>query len=175
MMEITVISTIMAFSAILFLPIFGNYARRHTLTITMKIGLPIIVFSYVFILFCTPANGMIMFILYWVIYTLGCAAFSLGTDAIIFEMVDEKHRTTAIAMKNIIAGPLGFLTTTALTPLLSYIQNNGNKIFGLNIYGQQLFALFAMVIMGIACLLFFSFSKTHTPEKQHGDEVKDRI
>ena len=175
MTQITVISTVTAVAAIIFLPLFGNYARRHSLTKTMLIGLPFIMISYVFILFCTPANGMIMFIIYWIVYTFGCAAFSLGIDAILFEMVDEKHRTSAIAMKNILAGPLGFLTTTALTPLLAYIQNNGNSIFGIHIYGQQLFAIFTMIIHFIAILIFIKFAKLHNPQKQYGEEVKDRI
>lgn len=175
MTQITVISTVTAVSALLFLPIFGNYARHHTLAQTMKIGLPIMTAAYVFIVFCTPENGMLMFILYWIVATFGCAAFSLGIDAILFEMVEEEQRTTAIAMKNIIAGPLGFLTTTALTPLLSYIQSNGNSLFGIKIYGQQLFALFAMILMSVSCIMFFNFAKSHNPLRQHGDEVKDRV
>ena len=175
MTEITIISTVTAVSAIAFLPIFGNYARRHSLTASMKIGLPIMALAYIFIALCTPKNGLIMFIIYWIVATFGCAAFSIGIDAILFEMVAEDQRTTAIAMKNIIAGPLGFLTTTALTPLLNYIQGNGNKIFGIHIYGQQLFAVFSMIILGIASIMFFNFAKTHNPVHQHGDEVKDRV
>lgn len=175
MTEITIISTVTAVSAIAFLPIFGNYARRHSLTASMKIGLPIMALAYIFIALCTPKNGLIMFIIYWIVATFGCAAFSIGTDAILFEMVAEDQRTTAIAMKNIIAGPLGFLTTTALTPLLNYIQSNGNTIFGIHIYGQQLFSVFSMIILGIACIMFFNFAKTHNPVHQHGDEIKDRI
>lgn len=175
MTQITIISTITALTAILFLSIFGNYARRHSLTQTMKIGLPIIAFSYIFIVFCTPENGLIMFILYWIVYTFGCAAFSLGVDAILFEIVEEKYRTTTIAMKNIIAGPLAFLTTTALTPLLSYIQGNGNKIFGIKLYGQQLFAIITVIIMSIACVLFFNFARSHTPIRQYGEDAEDRI
>ena len=116
-----------------------------------------------------------MFIIYWIVSTFGCAAFSIGIDAILFEMVEEKHRTTAIAMKNIIAGPLGFLTTTALTPLLAYIQNNGNSLFGIKIYGQQLFAVISMIILGIASIMFFNFAKHHEANRKHEIEVKDRI
>ena len=171
MTEITVITTVTAISALLFLPIFGNYARRHTITQTMKIGLPIMAAAYVFIIFCTPENGLWMFILYWIVATFGCAAFSLGTEAIFFELVEPEHRTSAIAMKSIIAGPIGFLTTTALTPLLSYIQSNGNSIFGIRIYGQQVFALIALIIYSISCVMFFNFCKTHTPIRQHGDDI----
>jgi MFS family permease len=116
-----------------------------------------------------------MFILYWIVATFGCAAFSLGTDAIFFELVEAEHRTSAIAMKNIIAGPIGFLTTTALTPILSYIQDNGNKIFGIRLYYQQLFGFIALIILTISCVMFFNFAKTHNPVRQHGDEVKDRV
>ena len=175
MTQITIISTVTAVSAILFLPIFGNYARHHTITKTMMIGLPIMTFAYIFIAFCTPKNGFVMFILYWIVATFGCAAFSLGIEAIFFELVDESHRTAAIAMKNIIAGPLGFLTTTALTPLLNYIQNNGNMIFGIKIYGQQLFGIIAFLVFGISCVMFFNFAKSHTPIRKHGDEGKDGI
>jgi len=175
MTKVTVIMTISSISAILFLSIFGNYARRHSLAQTMKIGLPMIALSNIFIILCTPKNGMIMFILYYIVYNLGFSAFSLGTDPIVLEMVEEKHHTSAIAIKNVIAGPLGFLTTTLLTPLLNYIQGNGNVIFGIHIYGQQLFAIIAMAVMTVSSIMFYKFARLHTPITEYGSEVKDRI
>lgn len=166
MTQVTVMTTVTSVSAVLFLALFGAFARKHTLIRTMKIGYPITVLSYLFIVFCTPQNGMLMFILYYVIYAFGNAAFSLGNEAIPLEIAEEEYHTATLAMKNAIAGPIGFLTTTALTPLLAYIQKNGNSFLGISIYGQQLFAIVAMVILSISCLLFFSFARTHVPVHQ---------
>ena len=95
--------------------------------------------------------------------------------AILFEMVEEEHQTSAIAIKNILSGPLAFLTTTVLSTLLNHIQKNNNTIFGLKLYGQQFLAIIAIVVMGISCLLFFNFAKSHTPIRQHIDELNNNL
>ena len=36
-------------------------------------------------------------------------------------------------------------------------------------------AVFSMVILGIASVMFFSFARSHEPINRHGDGVKDRV
>ena len=63
-----------------------------------------------------------------------------------YDYVEESQRVNALAINQTFYGLAGFLTTLALSPVLALIQENGNKIFGMTIYAQQLFSAFSMVI-----------------------------
>jgi hypothetical protein len=67
--------------------------------------------------------------------------------------VPHSQRTGAIAIKNTVAGFIGFFTTLAVTPLVTYIQANGNKFLFLeNVCAQQVLSFFAVVVSVILVL-----------------------
>ena len=50
-------------------------------------------------------------------------------------------------IKNSIGGICGFLVSLLGGKILEAVQNNGNSLFGLHIYGQQLLAAISLVIL----------------------------
>lgn len=166
MLQVYALSVINSLSAIVFLPIFGNYARRNGLIKSMCIGFPLCAVSFLIISFTIPSNGFICFAIFYCIYTLGSAALTVGMEPTVLELVGENEKTAAIAFKAAVVGLLAFFTTVSITPLMNYIQDSGNKIFGIHIYAQQLFGAMSFFVMLLATVLFYGFSKNH-----HSDRV----
>ena len=154
MIKVSTLSAITAVVAIAFLAIFGNFARRHGLSKSILTGFPIFSLSYLLITFTTPANGFIMMILYYIIYTFGSAGISVGLEPILFDTVSDEYRATALSVKNFVAGISSFLCTLAATPLLNYIQSSGNSLFGIKMYAQQLFGVISCILL-LTSMTFF--------------------
>ena len=55
--------------------------------------------------------------------------------------------------KNCISGVLGFFATIAGSYILSHIQSNGNSLFGVQIYGQQVLSAISLVI--VICAIIY--------------------
>lgn len=60
-------------------------------------------------------------------------------------MIPEQ-RTVALSVRNTIYGLTGFLTVTAVSPLLSYIQSSGNRFCGIPVYAQQVLSVIACFV-----------------------------
>lgn len=164
MMQIYIMSSATAVSAIIFLPFAGNYARKNGLLKSLLLGSPIYALMYLLIAFAVPSNGFVMILLYSIFSTVGSAFITVGMEPIIFEVVDEEYQASAISIRGIPACLMSFLTTLALTPLLNHIQANGNTFFGIHIYAQQLFAVISCLVMLVSFALLVVFARTRTSE-----------
>lgn len=74
---------------------------------------------------------------------------------LIYDYVTPEERTGALALNQSFSGIAGFLATLALSPVMRIIKQNGNTLFGIPVYAQQLFSLisFIIVLILIAYLL----------------------
>jgi len=83
---------------------------------------------------------------------------------LVFDMVKPQMRSNALALSQAASGIAGFLTTLAVSVLMSYIQENDNTFLGMNLYAQQ-------VASAIAALLTF-FSVVHVVFAVHSRKGK---
>ena len=75
---------------------------------------------------------------------------------LIYDYVEPAQRTGALAIKFMVSGVLGFLTTCLMTIPVNYIANNGNQLFGIPMYPQQ-FTSFLGVIGTIGLIFYVKF------------------
>ena len=59
----------------------------------------------------------------------------------------------AMAIQNCISGVLGFCATLLGSYVLSHIQNNGNMLFGIPVYGQQVLSAISLIIV-LCCIVY---------------------
>lgn len=139
------------FRAIVLRPI-GKLADKSFVN-TLKVCYLFGGLMFVVMMFTVPQNGKIFFI----IYTLFQAIAGTGIDNcemnLVYNIVKEELRTSALALRMAVSGIVGFVTTLAVSPLVTYIQNNGNQFFGLNVYAQQVVS--ALSALGVIILLLF--------------------
>ena len=78
---------------------------------------------------------------------------------LVFDVVPVRERTAAFALNSAVLGLLGFLTTLAVSPLVDYIQANGNTFLGFNIFAQQLLAIISAFIIVMLVIYYYTYCK----------------
>lgn len=88
-----------------------------------------------------------------VLYYVSLAGSNQNSFNITYSYVDAKYTSQALAIKSSIGGICGFLSSLAGSRVLSAVQDNGNMLFGLRVYGQQILG-FVSFLLTISTVLF---------------------
>ena len=132
----------------------GKFADKHSFADMLNVCFIIMLVAFGINIFTVPANGKVFYTIYYLLYAVGMAGINSATINLIYDYVDDEERTGALALKSTLAGFAGFFTTLAVSPLVSFVQNNGNRLFGLDVYAQQaVSALAAVLLIGLIIYL----------------------
>lgn len=135
---------------------FGKFSDRHSYARGFELGLLTMTVGFACLIFTTPDTRFLMLV-FTVLYNVGLAGTSANSFNITYSYVDSRYFAQAMALKNSIAGLCGFLASLLGGRLLSLVQQNGNTVFSLPLYGQQLLAVFTVIIF-VADLVFTHFA-----------------
>jgi len=149
MSYVAFLSLLSAASRILVSIALGKYADKYSFAKMLRLCYCIIALGFAVAAFVRPDNGHILYAVYSMLNAMAMGGINSGEINLIYDYVDPMQRTAALSIRNTIYGVTGFLTVTAVSPLLSYIQNAGNRFCGSPVYGQQVLS----VIACIACVL----------------------
>lgn len=127
----------------------GKIADKTSFAKMLNICFIVAMVGFAINTFTTPANGKILYTAYYLCYAVAMAGINSGSINLIYDYVDKENRMGAFAFKSAIAGVAGFLTTLACSPLVAYIQANGNTFLGLHVYAQQVTSAFAVLLIGV--------------------------
>lgn len=134
---------------------FGRFSDKRSFAAGMSVALVILAAGYLTLVFTTQKTwGLIA--LYTVLYAVAIAGLNQNSFNIAYSYVASDYITEALAIKNCIGGLCGFGASLLGSRILKYIQSNGNSIFGIHIYGQQLLGgiSFLLVIAALAVMVF---------------------
>lgn len=134
---------------------FGRFSDKHTYAKGVELSLVFVLISFLCVVFTTPSTRYFM-IGYMIFHAICMAGYNQNMNNIIYSYVDERYFVQASAIKNSVGGLCGFGAAIVASKLLGYIQANGNMIFGIHVYGQQVLALISSVLIAIA-LVFTHF------------------
>lgn len=155
-------------SRILVSKFWGNYADKKTFVVMVEKCFIFLVFAQICVIFAVPSTGKIMFVLYHVLHGIAMGGINSSLTNLIFECIPREQGADALAVTHACAGLTGFLTTLSISSLVSYIQNNGNTLFGLHVYAQQVVTMIALIftvfaILYTRCILIKNIRKTPSP------------
>ena len=71
------------------------------------------------------------------------------------DYVKEENRSVAIGWKSAIGGVAGFLTACIESAFIEKVESNGNVIFGLTVYPQQILSLVSTIILIILAIYLY--------------------
>ena len=134
---------------------FGRYSDKTSFSRGAEIGLIIAAASFAVNMFTTPSNRVFV-IIYTILFNVAAAGTSQNFFSIAYSYVDGDYFVEASAIKNSISGILGFAASIGASALLDYIQNNGNMLFGIHVYGQQVLSAISFAFV-LAAILFNHF------------------
>ncbi|MBQ8432176.1 MAG: MFS transporter [Clostridia bacterium] len=150
MVFVSLLSVLYSVSRALISKPIGRYGDKTSFLKMFQVCFSFMALAFGLNVFTTPENGQWMFPLYYLLYALGAAGITSGEINLIYECVDHDHRVGALALKSSLSGVLGFVTTLAVSPLVTYVQSNGNRFLGIPLYAQQLLsAITTLILIGL--------------------------
>ena len=157
-MDLTLIAAIgigSSFMQMAFSKPIARYTDNRSYARGMRLGFTIAAVAMLCVVFTTPKTWW-MIIVYALTYSSAMAGVSQNFNNIAFSYVDAKYYVEAVEIKNSISGICGFVTSLIGAAILDAVQKNGNQLFGIKVYGQQVLALIAFVIV-VFNILFTKF------------------
>ncbi len=131
----------------------ARYADRTSYVRGIRLGMSIALAAFLINIFTAPSTWWLV-----IVFTLVKNASYAGTGQnmmnIIYSYVDSRYFVEASAIKNSIAGLCGFGASLLGSAILNAVQENGNTILGIPVYGQQLLSAISALILVAA--IFFS-------------------
>ena len=131
----------------------GKLADKFSFCKMLYLCFSVEVVAFLCAMLITPANGSYMYLVYYIIYCIGCSGINSSIINLIYDYVDFHKRTSALALVNTASGFAGFFATLAVSPLVKHIQEGGNNLFGIKIYAQQLLALCSAIV--VVCIIVY--------------------
>lgn len=130
---------------------FGRFSDRFSYVKGVSLGMLLAAIGYALLVFTTPQTRYLV-IVSCIFTHVSAAGTNQNLMNITYSYVDSRYFVQATAIKNSVGGICGFLSALLSARLLSYVQNGGNRLFGIQVYGQQVLALIATVGLLLAVL-----------------------
>ncbi len=131
---------------------WGWYADKTSFASMIEKCLMVLLVAYLCAAFAVPANGRVMFALYFVFHGIAQGGINSALTNMIFDYVPEGERSDSLAICQAAAGSLGFAATVCASPLVATVQRGGNSLFGIPLYAQQGTSILAILLTAIAVL-----------------------
>ena len=162
---ISILSAIYAVARASFSFVWGRYADKFSFAKMLKICFAIAGAGFLVNAFCRPENGYVVYTIYYVLYAIAMGGINSALINLCYDYVEPQKRTDALAISLAISGVCGFLAMLAVSPLVSYIQNNNDTLFGIQIYAQQVLSIIAF-LMTMLTMLYVSISLAKIKKQQ---------
>lgn len=150
MVFISLLTVLYSVSRALISKPLGKYADKTSFLNMLNVCYLFMAAAFAVNIFTTPENGKILFSIYYLLYALGCAGITSSEINLVYESVDHEHRMGALALKSTVSGLSGFAASLLVSPLVDYIQRNGNRFWGIQVYAQQ---VLSAITLSIALIL----------------------
>ncbi len=127
---------------------FGKFANKYGFAKGIEFGYFLAALAFLANCFCTP-NTWWLIVAFTLLHSVSLAGINQNSFNIMYSYVKTDYFVQASAIKNSVAGLVGFIASLIGSRILEAVQANGNRVFGLPLYGQQLLSLFSFIIIVI--------------------------
>ena len=173
---VSLLSALYAICRTLFSSPMGKFADKYSFAKMLSVCFVIKAFAFLINIFTVPANGKIFYTTYYMLTAVAMAGINSATINLIYDYVDKEKRMCALALNGTCGGFAGFFTTLAVSPLVSFIQNNGNQIFGVQVYAQQVVSAISFVlVLGVIFYLNFVVAKLKNKRAVSVNDAKTQV
>ena len=131
---------------------FGRYSDRTSYARGIRLAMMIAAAAFFVNVFTTPRTWYLI-IVYTILYSACLAGTEQNFSNIVYSCVPETSFVQANAIKNSVGGIFGFISSLIGSRILGAIQANGNTIFGVTVYGQQILSLISLILI-VAAMIY---------------------
>ena len=143
-------------SRVLVSKLWGRYANKNSFAAMIEKCFLVLCVSQVCVIFSAPANGKVLFALYYILHGIAMGGINSALINLIYDYIEPERRADSLAVTQAASGLVGFLTTLCISPIISAIQANGDKVFGISIYAQQ-FVTVISLLFTVCAILYVRF------------------
>ena len=129
----------------------GKYADKHSFSKGFKLGLCLAAAGFFVNIFTSGATWFLI-IIFTILYNCAFAGTNQNSFNMVYSYVDSCYITEAMAIKNCIGGLFGFGASVLGSKILDAVQNHGNLLFGVPVYGQQILSGISFGITVVAII-----------------------
>lgn len=147
---VSVLTILSSVARILVSRFWGAYADKNSFAAMTEKCLIILAAGYVAASAAGPANGKVMFVLYYLCYGVAMGGINSALINLIFDYVEPDKRADSLAVCQAVSGLAGFAATLCGSPLVAYIQGHGNRLFGMSLYAQQVLSFVGLLFTAAA-------------------------
>lgn len=134
----------------------GRYSDKTSYAKGVKLGVLAAAIGFLCCMLTTPSTKYLI-VAYTFFYGVASAATGQNLLNITYSYVDSKYYVQATAIKNSIGGLCGFVASLLASMLLSHVQESGNMLFGIPVYGQQVLAAISLILCVVTVLFIRVF------------------
>ncbi|MBQ8637330.1 MAG: MFS transporter [Clostridia bacterium] len=160
---VSVITIVSSFARVIVSRPLGRLADRTSWAGMMTLCFGIAAVAYLVAGFTVPSNGKWFYMIYSILYYISMAGINGGLINIVFDYADEKSRTAVLGIKTAIGGLCGFFSTIVGGWLLDLVQKNGNSLFGITVYAQQVLSFITFI--GLILTIIYMRKVVHKLKK----------
>lgn len=146
---LTICSSLVRISVSMF---WGKYADKKSFAHMIEKCLIILGISHGCVAMAVPTNGKIMFLLYYVFHGMALGGINSALINLIYDYVTPEQRADSLAICQSMAGVTGFASTLLVSPLITMVQSNGNQVFTMTMYAQQITSMISLAVLVIAVI-----------------------
>lgn len=161
---ISVISLISSFSRVLVSRFLGKLGDKKGFLYLFVFGLLLSAVSTLAVVFISPSSptlAVIMMFVHGIILNVGVGALNNSKLNLCYDYVKPNLVADAYAFSIAIPGSIGFISSLIAGKLVDYIQGNGNTLFGIPVYAQQVLGLISTLLLLLDVLyIIFVFEKS---------------
>lgn len=148
---------------IVFSRFFGKFSDRFSFAKGFELAAVVTLVSFACSMLATPKTCLLM-LFHIVLYNIAQAGIVGNMQNITYSYVPSDYFAQASAIKNCIGGLCGFGAALLGSKILSIVQGNGDQLFGLAVYGQQvLSALTCLILLAVLLYTHFFVNRQSTP------------
>ena len=129
----------------------GRFSDKYSFAKGFEFATVFLIAAFLAYSFATPTTAF-FYVVYYMLNSCASAGSGVNLNNIAYSYVDSRFFAEATAIKNAIGGICGFCASLLGARILAVVQANGNTVFGLPIYGQQLLAFISAIIYVITLL-----------------------
>lgn len=156
----SVLAAALAISRALFSRPFGKFADKYSFAKLLTVCYTIQSVALLVCVFAVPSNGPVLCMIHNILNGIAMAGINSGNVNIIYDYIEPENRVGAIAISGTVSGIVGFLATLLMAIPVEYIRANGNTLFGLPVYAQQVVsAVGSLLALGIVLYIQFFIKK----------------
>jgi hypothetical protein len=134
----------------------GRFTDKRSYTRGLILGFSLVATAYFINVFTTPETWWLI-IGYTLLYNAAMAGIGQNLNNIVYNFVEDKYFVQASALKNSIGGAIGFMVALGSSAVMRSVQANGNEIFGVSIYAQQILSGVAFLFTVLAIIFSYKF------------------